>query len=315
MSCVQCGHDGWHLITEGEDFEYAARAGPFKVVECSQCQHVYLHPLPKAEEIPSLYPSTYYTTNPDSPCNIQGLILTLQTRMGVSRTLRFMKGLSVKSIVDVGCGNAARLVKLAEIFGKKTELIGLDFHHDSSTLTAARKAGVTLVEGDVESDMSALRDNGHDFIFMNQMIEHFRNPRTALQAIRQKLSPGGRLLVETPNLGGFDFYFFRQRYWGHWHFPRHLHLVTQKSLARLATQAGFRVLVQGYLPSPGPWILSLRNLIGLNSIRRSQGSVKSLAEFISFRNLPVVSFFTVLDLITIRLGLPTSTQFLVASKE
>jgi SAM-dependent methyltransferase len=235
--------------------------------------------------------------------------------MGVNRTLRFMKGIPVNSIVDIGCGNASRLIKLADIFGNHVGLIGLDLHHELSTITAARKKAIILVEGNVESDLSALKDEGHDFIILNQMIEHFRNPVVALEAVHQKLSPHGRLLIETPNLGGFDFYLFQQKYWGHWHIPRHLHLFTQKSLAQLVTRTGFKVLQQGYLPSPGPWILSLRNLLGLNSIKRSQLSIKSLAEFICFRNIFVVSFFTLLDSMTIRLGLPTSTQFLVASKE
>jgi ubiquinone/menaquinone biosynthesis C-methylase UbiE len=314
MSCVVCGHHLWQLITQGEDYEYATRPGPFKIVECAKCQHVYLHPMPTPEEIPSLYPPTYYTVNHQSPNYITGFILKIQTKMGVNRTLKFMKGLSVNSIVDIGCGNAARLFKIADIFGNHIELIGLDLHHDVSTITAARKKGVILVEGNVESDLSALKDQGHDFIIMNQMIEHFRNPVAALEALHQKLSSGGRLLIETPNLSGFDFYLFQQKYWGHWHIPRHLHLFTQHSLAQLATQTGFTVLQQGYLPSPGSWILSLRNLLGLNSIKRSQDSIKSLAEFICFKNIFVVSFFTLLDLMTMSLGFPTSTQFLVVSK-
>jgi hypothetical protein len=150
---------------------------------------------------------------------------------------------------------------------------------------------------------------------MTQMIEHFLDPLAVLRRVHQKLSLHGRLLIETPNVGGLDYHLFKHKYWGHWHFPRHLHLFTQKSLARLVSQAGYGVLEQGYLPSPGPWILSLRNRLGLNSMGRTRGSLKSLTEFISFRNLPIVTFFTALDSLTMRLGLPTSMQFLVAVKQ
>jgi SAM-dependent methyltransferase len=313
MLCVACGNISWQVITEGEDYEYSTKPGPFRIVECSECKHVYLHPTPSAAEIASLYPSTYYTINNQSPASIQGFIANVQTRMGVKRTLHFINGLKVRSIVDLGCGNAARLIRLAEILGE-VELIGLDLHHSPLVIETARRKGVILKEANVETDLSPLRDDGHDFIFMNQMIEHFRNPMAVLQGIYRKVSPGGRVLVETPNLGGFDYLLFRKKYWGHWHIPRHLHLFTQKSLGEFASRAGFKVIAQGYLPSPGPWILSLRNMMGLNSIRRSRGAIKSLAEFISFRNLPVVGFFTALDLLTMRLGLPTSTQYLVGCK-
>jgi 2-polyprenyl-3-methyl-5-hydroxy-6-metoxy-1,4-benzoquinol methylase len=310
-----CGHQEWQLIARGEDFEYGTRPGPFKIVECSRCKHVYLHPLPTPEEIPFLYPPTYYTVNRQSPNYIKGFILEIQTKMGVNRTLKFMQEHSIASIVDIGCGNAHRLLKLADVLGNKVELIGLDLQHDPATIAEAQKKGITLVEGNLESDLSALKDGGHDFIIMNQVVEHLCNPVVALEAIQRKLSPGGLLLIETPNVGGFDYRLFRQKYWGHWHIPRHLNLFTQPSLARLATQTGFHVIQQGYLPSPGPWILSLRNSIGLNSIKKSRGSIKSLAEFICFRNLFVVGFFTFLDTVTIKLGLPTSNQFMIATKE
>jgi 2-polyprenyl-3-methyl-5-hydroxy-6-metoxy-1,4-benzoquinol methylase len=314
MSCCICGQASSELLTQGEDFEYATRPGPFNIVRCASCGHVYLDPLPTPEEIPLLYPPTYYTLNPDSPNAIKGFILKMQTRMGVRRTLKLVEGLSVRSIVDVGCGNADRLLRLAAIFGGRTELIGLDLRHDPATVAAARSKGVTLAEGNVEHDLSALKDNGHDLIILSQVIEHLREPAAALRALAQKLSPGGRLLIETPNVGGLDYRLFKRRYWGHWHIPRHLNLFTRESLAKLVTQSGLHVVQGGYLPSPGPWILSLRNLLGLNSVRRTRGSLRSLTEFISISNLFVVSAFTLLDFATLALGLPTSNQYLLAAR-
>ncbi len=313
MSCCICGESATELVTEGEDFEYATRPGPFYIVRCLECEHVYLDPLPTPEEFPLLYPPTYYTLNPDSPNAIQGFILKMQTRMAVRRTLKFMDS-SVSSVVDIGCGNADRLLRLSEIFAGRAELIGADLRHDPATVAAAKSKGVSLVEGNVEQDLSALRDDGHDFIILSQVIEHLREPRVALRALAQKLSPGGRLLIETPNVGGLDYHLFKRRYWGHWHIPRHLNLFTRESLGELVTQSGLSVVELGYLPSPGPWILSLRNLLGLNSVKRSRGSLRSLGEFIAISNLFVVSAFTLLDFVTLALGLPTSNQFLVAAK-
>ena len=199
-------------------------------------------------------------------------------------------------------------------FAGQTELIGVDLRHDPSTVAAAKSKGVTLVEGNVELDLSALRDDGHDFIILSQVIEHLREPGVALRALAQKLSPGGRLLIETPNVGGLDYHLFKRRYWGHWHIPRHLNLFTRQSLGELVTQSGLSVVELGYLPSPGPWILSLRNLLGLNSVKRTRGSLRSLGEFIAISNLFAVSAFTLLDFVTLGLGLPTSNQFLVAAK-
>jgi hypothetical protein len=43
------------------------QAGTWDLVECTQCGHIYVHPLPQYSEIASLYPNTYYTVNKKSP--------------------------------------------------------------------------------------------------------------------------------------------------------------------------------------------------------------------------------------------------------
>ena len=74
-----------------------------------------------------------------------------------------------------------------------------------------------------------------------------------------------------------------------------------------AESVGYRVVRQGSLPSPGFWIMSIRNCLGMNS--RERGS--SLLEFLNFRNLAVVGGFTALDLVLIALGMSTSNQFVL----
>ena len=133
-----------------------------------------------------------------------------------------------------------------------------------------------------------LRDSTHDLIIMSQILEHLRDPVVALESLRTKLAPGGFLLLETPHRGGLDYLLFRKRYWGGYHLPRHFHLFTKDSLAQTAKRVGYRVERQGSLPSPGFWIMSLRNALGLNSRRRGN----SVFEFLNFSNLPAVGTFT-----------------------
>jgi SAM-dependent methyltransferase len=210
----------------------------------------------------------------------------------------------------VGCGDAARLLALKKALPGDAEGVGVDLTFPDDVRRLAREAGVRLVEGNVETDLSALRDGGHDLIVLSQLIEHLREPGQALRLLREKLSPGGRLVVETPDRSGLDYRLFRSRYWGGYHLPRHFHLFTRSSLAGLARRHGLAVERQASLPSPGFWIISLRNRLGLSSDRRR----RSLFEFLHFANLPVVGFFTALDLLVARLGGGTSNQVLVARR-
>jgi len=304
-TCLLCGSRRNTLVIRGPDYEYACAPGPFTLVQCEQCGHVSLDPIPKAEDVAALYPPTYYTVNPDSPLYLQGFIYETKIRRDVERIATYTDLRKLGSIVDIGCGDAARLFQLRKTL-PNVECIGLDFQFRQDIEERARRDRISLIVGS-EDDLSGLRESAHDFMIMSQSLEHLRDPISVLERLRTKLTRRGFLLIETPHRGGLDYLLFRKRYWGGYHLPRHFHLFTKDALAKAAQRVGFRVVRQGSLPSPGFWIMSLRNLLGLNS--RTRG--RSVFEFLNFSNLLAVGGFTVLDLAWITLGMPTSNQFLL----
>jgi SAM-dependent methyltransferase len=309
-SCLICGNRDSRLVVRSADLEYQCRPGTWDLVECAQCSHVYIHPIPAPAEVASLYPATYYTVNPKSPIYLDGKVVEAKLVKDAERLRRLTRVIPVRSVVDIGGGNLMRLVKLKEVFGKDVETICLDLQFDSAALEAARTAGIKLVQGNVETDLRALRDNGHDVIVMRQLIEHLRDPRAALLGLHKKLSPGGLLVIDTPNRGGLDYHIFKRRHWGGYHIPRHFHLFTLESLTRLLEECGYSIHLKGYTPSIAFWIISLRNRLGLNSVKRS----KSFWEILHLKNLPIVGSFYVFDLICAKLGLETSNQFVFAQR-
>jgi ubiquinone/menaquinone biosynthesis C-methylase UbiE len=310
-SCLICGDKNWRLVVRSEDLEYKCKPGMWDLVECVRCSHVYLHPMPGPEAVPSLYPPWYYTVNPKSPIYLDGKVVEQKLVQDARKLKRLVGSFQVRSIVDIGGGNLTRLVKLKEVFGADAEAICLDLQFDTTALNAAKAAGIKTVQGNVESDLSALRDNGHDLIVMRQLIEHLRDPRVALLGLRRKLSARGLLVIDTPNRGGLDYRLFKRRYWGGYHIPRHFHLFTQESLVKLLAETGYRIHLKGFTPSIAFWIISFRNLLGLNSIERS----KSFWEFLYLKNLAASGSFYAFDLICAKLGMQTSNQFVFAQAE
>jgi SAM-dependent methyltransferase len=264
-----------------------------------------LEKIPEIGKVAALYPPTYYTVNPASPLYLKGFIYENKIRRDVQRIQSYLDVSQLRSIVDIGSGDAARLFRLRKIVLQDTECIALDLSFPPGIVESARAERISLVQGNIELDLHMLRDGGHDLIIMSQIIEHLRDPVAALERLRTKLAPEGFLLLETPNCGGLDYRLFRRLYWGGYHIPRHFHLFTKDSLAQVAKRVGYRVVRQGSLPSPGFWIMSFRNALGLNSCQRG----RSIFEFLNFSNLPAVGTFTALDLICISLGMSTSNQF------
>jgi len=309
-TCLLCGYDKRIVAVSGPDYEYATSPGPFSLARCLRCGHVSLDPIPPLDDVLALYPSTYYTVNPESPLYLKGFIYETKIRRDVERIRKYVDLNRLHSIVDIGGGDASRLFELRKFVRNKTACIGFDFRRSVSIVERAKTARIDLIEGNIETDLHMLKDSAHDLIIMSQILEHLRDPVLALKRLHTKLAPGGFLWLDTPHRGGIDYRLFRSQYWGGYHMPRHLHLFTKNSLAETATQLGYRVVRQGSLPSPGFWIMSFRNALGLNSLRRGS----SVFEFLNFSNLPVVGTFAALDQICIALGIATSNQFVLLAR-
>lgn len=101
---------------------------------------------------------------------------------------------------------------------------------------ARRELGAELQTGRIES--VDLPDESFDVLTMFDVLEHFENPRVALQQASRLLRPGGVLVVETGDteallarLAGRRWYFFDP--------PQHLVFFSQANLTRLAREVGF----------------------------------------------------------------------------
>ena len=101
---------------------------------------------------------------------------------------------------------------------------------------ARRELGAELQTGRFES--VDLPDESFDVVTMFDVLEHFENPRVALQQAARLLRPGGLLVVETGDTEALLARLAQQR----WYFfdpPQHLVFFSQANLAQLARSVGF----------------------------------------------------------------------------
>ncbi len=308
--CPLCDATEASVLTRGGDLEYhTLPETTFTMWRCTACGHGFLDPLPSPAQLPEIYPPTDYTVNPESPVHFADRLQQLKLRRDVGRVVALTRGRRIRSVVDLGCGDAERLARLGDALPGDVELLGLDLQPDVARADELARRGVRVLEANLEEDLGALRDDGHDLVIMSQILEHLRDPVAVLRNVGRKLSPGGCVLVETPNQGGLDFWLFRERYWGAYHIPRHFHLFSRATLSAAVQRAGLRVIRRGFLPA-GFFIVSLRSALGLDSVARSG----RFGEFLNMRNLPVVALFSALDMLAIAAGRETSNQFVLAGK-
>jgi SAM-dependent methyltransferase len=300
--CALCGASDAEVEATGPDFEYDTAPGEFHFLRCRTCAHVYLSPRPAASELSVIYPSNYYAfAAPKSQ-----LVARMRRRWeaGKVRLYREVLGQGPRRLLDVGCGNGRFLSLLREFGAPDWQLVGIDF--DESAAAACRALGFEAHAGRIED--LPIAESSLDAVIMLQLIEHLEDPAAICRAVFRLLRPGGVFVVETPNLGGLDHRWFRGRWWGHYHFPRHWNLFSSASLRRMLEAAGFEIARSEYLISTSSWTISIHNYL------IDRGWPAGLARFFHWQNPLLLGFFVVFDTLRTRLGFETSNQRMIARK-
>ena len=169
---------------------------------------------------------------------------------------QFVEG---KRVLDVACGEgygAAALQKAGA-----AQVVGVDLS-DAACRHARQKYGLDARVGNAER--MPVPDKSVDVIVSFETIEHLDNPNRFLDECLRVLSPGGRIIVSTPNKGVYS--------WpGGAKNPHHRHELTDEEF-EAALRFRFRhVEFYAQRPKFAPW-WSARSFVSENSFwRRIRG--------------------------------------------
>lgn len=236
--CRACGQAltrPYHKVRErqlgiGGDFEYG---------ECEGCGSLSIVEVPV--DLERYYGRRYYSFDCSAPVEATGwrrwesrvrkeLSTDLRLDRIARRTWRRI-GLSPSArILDVGCGSG-RWLKQLNSEGYQN-LCGIDAFLAPEL---ERTTPFRICRKSIE-DM----DGGWDLIAYHHVLEHVVDPVREIAAARERLRPGGILLVRVPVADCWA----RRRFgtcWLQWDAPRHLWLPTREALRQLASKNQFSI--------------------------------------------------------------------------
>lgn len=278
-------------IAEGEDYEYGSSPDTFRVFECRRCDTRFLNPRPVRAELSTIYPATYHAF--EFTEDSFGLTYGVRRRLEGRRLLDWCSSVPRGgSIVDVGCGDGFHLRILDDVGDPTWTLEGIE--PDPKAAQAARAGGFEIHQGFVE-DLD-LEPNRFDFAIMIMVVEHLDDPVGVLRAVGRLLRPGGGVGIITDNIRSLDASFGKSRYWGGYHFPRHFHLYSERSLADLAVKSGFEVERIGTTVSPVNWTYTVHNYL------EDHDAPGWLRRLFTLESPLALSAFTALDAVSMALG-------------
>jgi 2-polyprenyl-3-methyl-5-hydroxy-6-metoxy-1,4-benzoquinol methylase len=143
----------------------------------------------------------------------------------------------------VGCSSGYLATPDAET---GVRVSGCELHPGAAEEARGSCAGGVLV-GDIESMELPFEPASFDAIVCGDLVEHLRDPGSALARLRPLLRPNGRLVLSTPNVANWAMRLSllggRWRYTDRGILDRtHAHLFTRKTLTETVEAAGYRVV-------------------------------------------------------------------------
>ncbi len=148
------------------------------------------------------------------------------------------------TVVDVGCGDGARLDGLPPSF----KPVGIEID-PVAAVVAGRKfdaRGGRVLVGSATEQLAALPPRSLDAALLMAYLEHETRPIESLKLLRAALKPDAPVIIKVPNHDSWN-RIVRGAQWCGYRFPDHVMYFSPSSLIRTLRHAGFRIARFGTL--------------------------------------------------------------------
>lgn len=237
-SCLACSGVMAPYIDEISDDRYAY-PGKFAILQCKNCGYMSTNPVLKDEDLPSLYSNFY----PRSQVNINELVSEARKVLSpLAKYWRWMSGTDNQGhyqarpgqkVLDIGSGSCLSLLEL--------KYMGVDasgIEADPTVQSIADQLDLHIYIGSIHD--YPFKDRTFDLIVLNQVIEHVPDPLSLLNSLRERLNPGGKVILSFPNSNSIQAKLSGVK-WINWHVPYHQHHFNIRSFSLLAQKAEYKI--------------------------------------------------------------------------
>ena len=210
VACNLCGRDDPKLLFRLRDYRLRVDDIEWNVVRCRFCGLGYLNPRPTVDEIGRYYPEGYFSSRASQSERYM-------------RQAEYVSGASGR-LLDVG---TARGDFLAVMANRGWTVEGIEPFAD-----ACNPFGM-VIHRDRFPGQTRLRGGRYDVITAWAVFEHLHDPASAFRECTRLLRPGGRLIVQVPNLRSIH-----SRWAMAEDVPRHLYFLSPRTLEAYGVRFG-----------------------------------------------------------------------------
>jgi len=225
--CPKCSRESQHAFRT-KDYNQRVTGESFDYYRCPSCGIVFLAPVPP--DLEKYYPSEYHSP-PSTPDEME--MLARREKYKIDLVKEFV---SAGNLLEIGPSWGAFCLN-AKNAGFTVNAIEMD---SACCRFLSDVVGVNALHG---SEILPLLDQVDpcDVAVLWHVVEHLPDPWRVLQAVSDKLNPGGILIIAAPNPDSLQFKAQGKR-WPHVDAPRHVMLIPYGALSRNLEQYGMKTV-------------------------------------------------------------------------
>jgi len=214
--------------------------GKFQVVRCQTCGLMRTNPRPTLDTIGFYYPDNYgpYHGTKIKMEVIKGKHRSLWWKRLAQKMFQFnnmrLPFLKPGRMLEIGCASGAFIHQMAQK-GWAVAGVELSVHAAAN----ARAMGYPVHTGPLETAPDPQQP--YDLVVGWMVLEHLHDPILALKNLCRWAKPGGWLILSVPNAGSFEFFFFKN-YWYGLHLPNHLFHFTPRTIRNVLSYGGWEIV-------------------------------------------------------------------------
>lgn len=230
VDCSLCGSPDYSVYDSVDEW---------RIVKCNRCGFCFTNPRPAAEDAAGLYTVGYFRGDEIERLNLLNDDGTFKVGADMcyeQRILDIESNLDRRgSLLEIGAATGAFL-RVIKDRGWKAR--GIELSVDAVKLARINDQ-IDLFCGRLEDFRT---EETYDVICMYQSLEHVPDPAYVIKRAYNLLNPGGLLIVEVPNLNGFDVKRNEARRLQTYDLPLHLNHFTPAVLAGKLKAVGFKII-------------------------------------------------------------------------
>ena len=247
--CPVCRSSQISTWSSAHDYEYFSVPGEYQYYHCADCLTIFIDPVP-VEQLKQIYPPNYYSFV-NSSKTLVARIKEWMDKIHFKKVLRDMEGDQLH-VLDVGGGTGWLLSNLKKTEPRISFTQVVDINEEAGEI--ARRDGHAYFEGTIETFQT---DKKFHLILMLNLVEHVADPHALMEKAAALLTPGGIILVKTPNTDSWDARLYRNTYWGGLHCPRHWIIFSEKSFRLLVYTTSLSIKKINYTQGAPFWAFSI----------------------------------------------------------